>query len=100
MNPDDDIHLIVTMKRCLFPCFYCKQTHHRPNRMPIDMRTTDRHLEDQIHARHCMSLLIASPNPQYYLKAGCGLACAVVSLQQDSSKIKERPTQKFSPIAT
>jgi hypothetical protein len=55
-------------------------------------------LQDQIHSCRCMSLPTASQNIQYYLKAGCGLACAVVNLQH-GSKMKERPTQKFIPIA-
>jgi hypothetical protein len=33
---------------------------------------------------HCISLPFASPNSQYYLHAGCGLACAIVSLQDGS----------------
>jgi hypothetical protein len=31
--------VIATMKVCFFPCFYCKQTYHCPNRMQIDMPT-------------------------------------------------------------
>jgi hypothetical protein len=33
--------------------------------------------QDQIHACHCMSLPFATQNTQYYLQAGCGLACVV-----------------------
>jgi hypothetical protein len=54
------------------------KTHHRPNRMQINMPTTT---TDRINACHCMSLPIASQNTQYYLQAGCGLACAVASTE-------------------
>jgi hypothetical protein len=37
----DDSHVIEKVKGCLFPCFYCKQTHHGPNQMQIDMPTTN-----------------------------------------------------------
>jgi hypothetical protein len=45
VNPDDDIHLIATMKGFILPQFYCMKTHHRHNRMQIDMTTTT----DQIY---------------------------------------------------
>jgi hypothetical protein len=42
MNQDDDIHLNVMVKGLILHRFYCMKTHHRHNRMQIDMRTTDR----------------------------------------------------------
>jgi hypothetical protein len=78
MIQDDDIHVIATMKGFILPLFHCMKTHHRPNRTQIIMPTPT---TDQIDCRHCMSFPIASQNTQYYLKAGCGQACAVVSLK-------------------
>jgi hypothetical protein len=37
--------------------------------------------QDQIHACHCMSLPTVSQNTQYFLHAGCGLACAMASAE-------------------
>jgi hypothetical protein len=37
--------------------------------------------QDQIHACHCMSLPTVSQNTQYYLQAGCGVACAMASAE-------------------
>jgi hypothetical protein len=81
-DQDDDIHLIATVKGCLFPWFCCKQTFHHPNRMQIDMTTTnDRPNLRRLDACHCMSLPLAMQNTQYYLQAGCGLACAMASVE-------------------
>jgi len=35
VNPDDDIHLLVTVKGFILPQFYCMKTHHCHNQMPI-----------------------------------------------------------------
>jgi hypothetical protein len=37
--------------------------------------------QDRIHACQCISLPTASHDFQYYLQAGCGLACAVTSAE-------------------
>jgi hypothetical protein len=63
------------------PQCHCMKTHHRPNRMQIDMPTTNNRLQDRIHASHCMSLPTAFQNTQYYLQAGYGLACAMASAE-------------------
>jgi hypothetical protein len=99
VNPDDDIHLIATMKGFILPQFYYMKTHYCHNRMQIDMTTTnDRPNRSFLDACHCMSLPSATQIIQFYLGDDCGLACAVASLQ-NGSKIKERPTQKFISTA-
>jgi hypothetical protein len=40
LSRDGDIQNIENVKGCLFPWFCCRQTHHRPNQMQIDMTTT------------------------------------------------------------
>jgi hypothetical protein len=88
VNPDDDIHLIVTMKGCLFPCFYCKQTRQYHNLMQIDL-TTNYRPNLPLDACHCMSLSAATQYTQLYLGDGYGLACAMASLQNGSKKRTE-----------
>jgi hypothetical protein len=52
----DNIHVIATVKGFILPQFYCMKTHHRLNRMQIDIR----HAQCSFHRNTALASASAS----------------------------------------